>query len=218
MRKALLLLLTLPLLGCPKKKTDVSDAATDAAPADAGDVEAAAPAGPEASNMGDIARFGDETKIDHEAAKIEAVVAIVRKSPPNGEQVTRLSHGTDVVKIAQHEKQFLITFANPKKADDRLMGWVTETSFKATTTGLKCKTDKDCGAKSVCVPHEAGTKCERECSATNTAACGANSDCTGSGANAEGRQVQWCVSTLPADAGAPKPAADAGAAKRDGGK
>src|SRR5262249_59628682 len=153
MRKALLLLLALPLLGCPKKKTDVSDAATDAAPADA-EVEAAAPAGPEASNAGDIARFGDETKIDHEAAKIEAVVAIVRKSPPNGEQVTRLNHGTDVVKIAQHEKQFLITFANPKKADDRLMGWVTETSFKATVTGLKCKTDKDCAAKMPCIPHE----------------------------------------------------------------
>jgi hypothetical protein len=211
MRKALLLLFfALPLLGCPKKKTEAADAATDAA-TDA-EVEAAAPAGPEASNAGDIARFGDETKIDHEAAKVEAMVAIVRKSPPNGEQVTRLNHGTDVVKIAQHEKQFLVTFANPKKTDERLMGWVTEASFKPAAPGMiKCKADKDCGAKMVCIPHEAGTGCEKECSSTNTAACAANAQCTGSGTNAEGRQVQWCVSTAPpSDGGAPKPKTDGG--------
>ena len=220
MRTALLLFLALSLAACPKKKaTTEADAAADAAPVAV--VDAGPPPGPEAANANDIARFGDETKIDHEVAKVEAFVAIARKSPPNGAQVARLPKGTEVTKIAQHEKQFLVTFANPKKSDEHLMGWITETSFKTTSpAGMKCKADKDCGAKAVCVPHENGTKCEKECSPTNTAACPANSECSGSGANAEGKQVQWCVSTLPADAGAPK-ATDAGGgggAKSDGGK
>jgi hypothetical protein len=211
---------------CKKKTGDASDggdAATDAlaaAPVDSG------PAAPEATNVSDIARFGDETKIDHEVLKTEAPLSIARKSPPNGDIVARLPRGTEVTKLASHETQFLVTFANPKKADERLMGWIGATAFKAAPAALQaCKTDKDCGAKGVCIPHETGTKCEKACSPTNTAACPAHFECKGEGPNAEGKVVQYCVSTLPADAGAaPVAATDAGGAPnpaptpRDGGK
>jgi hypothetical protein len=213
------LALLLGLTGCPKKKTDGGDAASDAATDGpvAAEVDSG-PAAPEATNVNEVARFGDETKIASEVAKTEAPLTIARKSPPNGEWVARLSRGTEVTKIASHEGQILVTFANPKKADERLMGWVVEASFKAAAaTAQKCKTDKDCGGANVCVPHETGTKCEKGCSATNTAACPEHFACTGEGPNAEGKTVQYCVSTLPQDAGAPKQ--DAGAKpKADGGK
>ncbi len=225
---SLLLALVLGLAGCPKKKGDGGDASSDAttdgpvAEVDSG------PSTPDATNVNEIARFGDETKIANEVVKTEAPLTIARKSPPNGEWVARLPRGTEVTKVASHEGQVLITFANPKKSDERLMGWVVEAAFKAAAaTAQKCKTDKDCGGANVCVPHETGTKCEKSCSATNTAACPEHSACTGEGPNAEGKTVQYCVSTLPQDAGAPKAtdagggggAADAGKPKAaDGGK
>jgi hypothetical protein len=213
------LALVLGLAGCPKKKADGGDAASDAATDGPVAEVDSGPAAPDATNVNEVARFGDEAKIANEAAKTEAPLTIARKAPPNGEQVARLARGTDVVKVASHEGQILITFANPKKADERLMGWVVEGAFKAAgAAATKCKTDKDCGATGVCVPHEVGTRCEKACSATNTAACPARSACTGEGLNAEGKTVQYCVSTVPLDAGAPRPA-DAGAVtpKPDGG-
>ena len=204
------LALLLGLTGCPKKKTDGGDAASDATTdAPVAEVDSG-PAVPDAVNVNDIARFGQETKIANEVAKTEAPLTIARKSPPNGEWVARLPRGTEVTKIASHEGQVLVVFANPKKADERLMGWVVEAAFKAAlATATKCKTDKDCGGTNVCVPHENGTKCEKSCSPTNTAACPEKFACTGEGPNAEGKTVQYCVSTAPVDAGAPKPV-DAG--------
>jgi len=223
---AIALCLSLALFGCPKKKADAGDAASDAIAA-APEVDSG-PAGPEATNVSDIARFGDETKIDHEVAKTEAPVTMARKAPPSGEVVARLSRGTEVTKLASHEGQFLVTFANPKKADERLMGWISDGAFKAAAAAMqKCKADKECAAGYVCIPHETGTKCEKGCTPTNTAACPENTACKGEGPNAEGKVVQYCVSTLPVDAGAPKPAdagaapsvaVDAGKPKTDGGK
>ena len=211
---ALALCLSIALFGCPKKKTDAGDAGDAATDAAVAEVDSG-PAAPEASNVNEVARFGDETKIDREAAKTAAPLTIARKSPPNGEIVARLSKGADVTKLASHEGQILIVFVNPKKADDHLMGWVAESAFKAAAAAAtKCKTDKECGAGQVCIPHEAGTKCEKACGAGNTAACPQNYDCKGEGPNAEGKTVQYCTSTLPAPTGK-----DAGApAKADGGK
>src|SRR3954454_25384993 len=106
------LALTLAVLaGCPKKKTvdDDAGAASDAAVA----VVDAGPATPVGSNASEVARFGDEAKVDSLAAKLEAPIAAVRKSPPLGDLVTTLKAGTQVTKIAKHETFFLITFANP---------------------------------------------------------------------------------------------------------
>ncbi len=221
------LALVLGLAGCPKKH-DGGDAASDATSDAPVAVVDSGPAAPEAANVNEIARFGDETKIANEIAKTEAPLTVARKSPPNGEWVARLARGTEVTKIASHEGQVLVVFANPKKTDERLMGWVVEAAFKAAAAAAqKCKADKDCGGKNVCVPHENGTKCEKACSTTNTAACPEHFACTGEGLNAEGKTVQYCVSTLPADAGAPKAqdgggavvAVDAGKpAAADGGK
>ncbi len=217
----LTLALALALAGCPKKKTDGGDASSDAATDAAVAAVDSGPATPDATNVNEVARFGDETKLGADVVKTLAPLTIARKSPPNGEWVARLPHGTDVTKLASHEGQTLVTFANPKKADERLMGWVADSAFKtAAVAATKCKADKDCAGGFVCVPHEVGTKCEKACSSTNTAACPEHFACTGEGPNAEGKTVQYCVSTLPPDAGAPSPGgADGGAKpKADGGR
>jgi len=222
---ALALSLSLALFGCPKKKNAGADAAADAEPVVAAIVDSG-PAAPEATNVNDVARFGDEAKIDREVAKTEAPLTIARKAPPYGDPVARLARATEVTKIASHDGRFLVTFANPKKAGERLMGWVGPEAFKAPAAAAqKCKADKECAAGFVCIPHETGTKCEKSCAPTNTAACPAKYECKGEGANAEGKMVQYCVSIAPPDAGAPRqtdagaaPPADASAPKGDSGK
>jgi len=212
-----LLALSVALLGCPKKKTDAVDAAADAEPAPAAMPVDSGPATPTASNVNEIARFGDEAKIANEVVTTAAPLTIVRKSPPNGEWVARLAPRTEVTKIASHEGQYLVVFTNPKEPDDHLMGWIAESAFNAVpAVAQKCKADRECPTGSVCIPHEAGTKCEKGCSSTNTRACAQHFACTGEGPNAEGKIVRCCVSTLPQDAGALQ--SDAGRGAADAGR
>ncbi len=198
------------LVACPKKKTDAADAAADA---EVAVVDAAAPAA-EGTNFGEIARFGDETKIDHQTAKLEMPFTIVRKSPPNGDHVTTLAKGIEVVKIAQQKEQVLVTFANPKKPDERLMGWVTVASFTAPPPYHgpgACKFDKDCKSPAQCGHTPDGFRCVIKCDDTATGACPKEMLCTGNAA-IEAGVIRYCLAA-PKDAGA----RDSGA-KADGGK
>src|SRR5262245_37245691 len=132
MRRIGTLLAVLALLGivtgCPKKKGDVGDAAAEASATAAVD---AAPAGPEATNADQVARFPDEAVIDHTAATLESVKTNVRKTPPSGDVIATLNKGTSVVQIASHDKFILVTFDDPKNAGQRLMGWVVKDAFSS---------------------------------------------------------------------------------------
>ena len=198
------------LVACPKKKTDAGDAAADAevvAVVDSG------PPTPEAANLTEIARFGDETPVAPTVAKLEAPVTIVRKSPPNGDQVVKLPKGTEVTKLAQHkDSQVLVTFANPKNPNEHLMGWITVSSFTAPPPFHgpgACKSDKDCKTPAFCIHAADGFRCGIKC---DDAAfkCDKGNDCAGNGI-ADGGIVRFCVTSKDAGAG------EAGT-KTDGGK
>ena len=54
----------------------------------------------------------------------------MRKAPQGGAVVAVLKKGAPVVQVASHAFFFLITFDDPKKPDQRLMGWVFRDAFK----------------------------------------------------------------------------------------
>jgi hypothetical protein len=191
--------------GCPKKKGGEADAAAEAAATAVAD---AAPAGPEATNADAVARFPEETAIDHQAATLAWPKTNVRKAPPSGDVIATLAKGTNVVQLASHDKYVLVTFDDPKNAGTRLMGWVVKDVFSAQP-----------------VVHPKGT-----CPAGQTAllgdapfcakVCKVDTDCVGGQActgtanlaladGGAGDTVHNCVGIARSDAGAPA-ASDAG--------
>jgi hypothetical protein len=203
------------LMACPKKKGgEPSDAAADAPEVAVVD---AAPAGPEASNADAVARFPDETAIDHQAGTLQWPQVNVRKSPPSGEVIASLPKGTSTTQIASHDNYLLVVFENPKSSGEHLMGWVLKDVFSAQPTrpskslcpagqvpligdalfcGKVCKVDTDCIGGQACM----GT--------ANLA--------TGDGG--VGAQVHTCTAIARPDAGAPPPVkVDAGAPTVDAG-
>jgi hypothetical protein len=206
------------LAACPLKKKEGDDAAATAAeasvaattdeaaapaPATATD-EASAPApaiAPSAKNAGEVARFASETKIENQAAKV-AAFATAHTSPRTGGVVASLKAGTDVVKIAEYNNAFLVTFADPKDASATLMGWVNKEAFVAALdAGVDASRPDagrpDAGAKTGCAAgHEpvvlgagAAPVCKKKCTS--------DKDCTkgcqvATGAN--GKAVRVCAS------------------------
>ncbi len=77
-----------------------------------------------AANADDVARFGEEVKLADVPATVTTPSANIRESPPNGPLVSIVPRGTPVVEIASRDAYFLVTFDNPRKAGERLMGWV----------------------------------------------------------------------------------------------
>lgn len=114
--------------GCPKKGGD-QDAAPEAAPV--ADTPEAAPPAPVAKNGADISRFGAEKPIANEVANLVDAFNTVRTGPGQGNTVATLRAGTPVTKIAEHQNNFLITFADPKDPASVLMGWVGKGAFVA---------------------------------------------------------------------------------------
>ncbi|MBX3192040.1 MAG: hypothetical protein KF819_33930 [Labilithrix sp.] len=119
--------LCLAVMGCPKKGGE----------ADAGEVEAAvveavvdaAPAVPAAKNANDVARFPGETALADDDLKLVDAFTTVRTGPKQGGTVATLRAGTDVVKMAEYQGAFLITFADPKDPNTHLMGWIDKGAF-----------------------------------------------------------------------------------------
>lgn len=117
-----------------KKKDDADaaapdDAATAAADPDAGATPAPT-AAPAAANEPDIARFPDEAKLDNVAATLQRFTN-AREVPQSGKLVAQLQKGTAVTELASRKDAFLVTFADPKDASKRLMGWIPAESFTA---------------------------------------------------------------------------------------
>lgn len=212
------------LAGCPKKKGDAADAAADAADPDATATAPAAPAvddaasaaaelaeasapaaaPPTAKNAADIAQFPAQTKIENEAAKT-ASVAAARQSPRGGGNVAALKVGTDVVKTAEYQECFLVTFADPKDANTSLMGWVGKEAFTATSVkdaGVRDAAPdaapvkdagvgpQSCGAGQVAVIMAGGLVCKKKCLRDSDCKGGAGSCAV---ANAVGRVTRVCA-------------------------
>ena len=125
--------------GCDflKKKGDVDASAdatadVDAAPAAAAEDAASAPAPVvvNAKNMADVARFPGETPAVDDDAKL-AQLTSARSAPKGGNVVAAVKPGSDVVKVAEYQGSFLVTFADPKDAASTLMGWIPKEAFSA---------------------------------------------------------------------------------------
>jgi len=173
--------------GCPKKKADdgdaAADAAIDAAIAAAADATAA-PVLPNAKNADKVATFPAQTKLEDDGEK-PTRNAVVHTAPKGGDVVANIPAGTDVTKVAEYQEDFLITFADPKNANDTLMGWIDKAAFTgavATKTTLKdggagdasvdsgahaavdAGTTLKCGANEALVHISAtGTSCKKKC-------------------------------------------------------
>lgn len=131
-----------------KLKGGDADAGSDAAAADAAvaivdagepDAAAAPPIVVQAKNVGDVARYPGETAVPDDDAKL-LQPSPARTSPKSGNVVATIPAGGEVMKVAEYQGSFLVTFPDPKDASSTLMGWIAKESFSAATRVI-VKTD-----------------------------------------------------------------------------
>jgi hypothetical protein len=208
MRTLVAVLAVLLLTGCPKKKGDEGDAASDApvAQAPAEDAAPPPPALPTAKNEADVARFKGETSLGDDDAKI-AIITYPRTAPTGGTIVATLKIGTEVGKVASYQNSILITFVDPKDPNTTLMGWVGTGSFLAPAAvkvdaGPKVDAGANvvvadagpppftCGAGTEAINLAAGPACKKKCA---TDADCKNPTCSIASALHGGRAVRVCV-------------------------
>jgi len=214
--------------GCGFLKKKDEDAGADDAAAAAVDPDAAAAAAtpppaalPAATNVDDIARFPDETKLENVAATIQRF-SNAREVPVSGKVVSALGKGTAVTQIAQRKEFFLVVFDNPKDATKKLMGWVPADSFTAAPAvdagvlAIKCEAGQTAliGDTAFC-----GKVCASDLDCPNGQACKGASNKLVNGKSGEAVRVCTVFATAadagvpiakPVDAGAPPPPPPAG--------
>jgi hypothetical protein len=146
------------VVGCSfLKKKEEADAAADAAvvasdaATAAADASGAAPI--DAKNAAEVARFAAETPVSDDDVKL-VLTAAVRTVPKAGAVVATLKPGTDVIKHAEYQNCVLVTFADPKDASAKLMGWIGKEAFSAAVVtshdaGVTDAGHTDAGAKPV---------------------------------------------------------------------
>ena len=162
------------VIGCPDKKATPSrDAGSDAAIGDAA-IDAA---GPEAANEGLVRRYEDETPVDHVPLAVKATSARAVTAYPKGNEVATLQQGAAVVKLAERNGYFRVTFADdPKVPSLRKMGWVARFAFDEPT-GAKKVTMPRCpttmGIQVIVLDDGDKGRCAYE--------CGEDRECTGGG-------------------------------------
>ena len=149
----------LALGACKKKPPEVADAGQSAAVAETPDANASDPV---TTNGANVARFGDEVKIDKVVAVILSSNAQVREDPAGGKLFATIPKGTSVTELAEHEGHVLIVFDNPKTPSEKLSGWVGKDVFSASAVHTAPKGDGgaapgDGGAK---VVGDAGSKAQ----------------------------------------------------------
>lgn len=86
-----------------------------------------------AANEAEVAGYADEKKIDPPAKKkIEAAYYTARhEANGTGTAVSVLTKDTEVTAVAERGKHLLITFANPDKSTETLVGWISKLAFDA---------------------------------------------------------------------------------------
>lgn len=124
------LLALLALAACKKKAAEVGDAGE--APAAVAEVADANSNDPATTNAANVARFGDEVKIDHVVAVVVSGNAQVREDPAGGKLFATIPKGASVTELAEHEGHVLVVFDNPKTPTEKLSGWVTKDVFSAS--------------------------------------------------------------------------------------
>ncbi len=137
-RLTLALLALLALGACKKKPPEVADAGESAAVADTPDANAADPV---TTNGANVARFGDEVKIDKVVAVVLSNNAQVREDPAGGKLFATIPKGASVTQLAEHEGHILVVFDNPKAPSEKLSGWVGKDIFTASAVHAAPKGD-----------------------------------------------------------------------------
>jgi hypothetical protein len=91
----------------------------------------AAPPG-EAVNASEMTRYPDEKPIDHAPLTVAEQSANLRtQAGTGGDLVVVLKKGTEVQKLAEHERFYLVLADDPKESSHKLMGWVSESAFES---------------------------------------------------------------------------------------
>jgi FtsZ-interacting cell division protein ZipA len=87
---------------------------------------------PAASNEADVKRYADEKKLDPAVKKktVAANYTVRVDSVGTAKAVMALPKDTEVTQIAERGSHFLITFTNPKKTTETLMGWIFKAAFE----------------------------------------------------------------------------------------
>ncbi|MEO6576305.1 MAG: hypothetical protein ABIP89_20805, partial [Polyangiaceae bacterium] len=93
------LLVLLALAACKKKPAEVADAGE--APAAAAEAPDANSTDPVTANAANVARFGDEVKIDHVVAVVVSSNAQVREDPAGGKVIATIPKGASVTELAE---------------------------------------------------------------------------------------------------------------------
>ena len=131
------LLVLLALAACKKKPAEVADAGE--APAAAAETPDATSAEPVTTNAANVARFGDEVKIDHVVAVVVSSNAQVREDPAGGKLLATIPKGASVTELAEHAGHLLVVFDNPKTPTEKLSGWVSKDIFSASAVHVAAK-------------------------------------------------------------------------------
>lgn len=121
----------------PAKKKKAAAGADDdvadkkAAPAESAD-KADKKGEPAASNEADVKHYADEKKLDPPVKKktLAANYTVRVDSVGTAKAVMALPKDTEVTQLAERGSHFLITFTNPKKPTETLMGWIFKAAFE----------------------------------------------------------------------------------------
>ena len=98
---------------------------------DGGAPASSASAAPEAANATEMTRYPDEKPVDHAPITAEANGNLRTEAGSGGDLVIVLKRGTEVEKIAEHARYYLVEADDPKDTTRKLMGWVPESVFSA---------------------------------------------------------------------------------------
>ncbi len=132
-----------------KKSTDDDEAARNKKsargdsdePSKSGSDDDAKKRSPAAANEADVKRYPDEKKIDPptKVKTVAASYAVRVDSIATSKAVAALPKDYEVTELAERSSHFLIAFANPKKPDETLMGWIFRAALELRAgDGTKC--------------------------------------------------------------------------------
>lgn len=85
------------------------------------------------ANEADVAGYPDEKKIEPAAKKKVAAAYYTARVEANGsgKSVAVLTKDTEVTAVAERGTHLLVTFANPDKSTETLVGWILKIAFDA---------------------------------------------------------------------------------------
>lgn len=132
----------LTAVGCKEKAKPKDQAASVAGSGSGSQVGSAAGSGSGAADPGagsdgpivfnrlDVERYDEEKPVDFVKRTIKAGQVAAYRSLPTGNQVAAIALGTEVVQLSTYRGFSRVTFPDPEKPTQRLMGWVADQVFE----------------------------------------------------------------------------------------